>query len=150
LGQGVWTDGLYTFNMSGGEAYLSSFEKFKASGSELWLMTALCKADKSSTQLPRLLEAAENANRRSPAYTTIAFHTARILLAQGKSADARKLIDEMLNLGDDLPVSARNSFFGLRLNLSETLEDFLKYSLKKPYAFDFDGDAGRGGRLEAG
>ncbi len=105
-------------------------------------MTALSKAEKSSTGLPRLLEAADNSNRSSPAYTTIAYHTARILLAQGKTAEARKLIDEMLNAGDSLPISARNSFIGLRLNLAQTLEDFLKYSLKRPYAFDFDGEAG--------
>ena len=142
LKQDDLTDWLYTYQMSGAEAYLSSLEKYKASGSELWLMTALSKADKSSTQLPRLIEAAEKATRTSPAYPTIAFHTARILIAQGRSADARKLIDEMLDLGDVLPISARNSFFALKLTLSETLEDFLKYSLKKPYAFDFDGDVG--------
>ena len=142
LRQDELTDWLYTYQMPGAEAFLSSLEKFKAGGSELWLMTALSKADKSSTQLPRLIEAAGNANRRSPAYPTIAFHTARILLAQGKSAEARKLIDEMIETGDELTISTRNSFFALKLNLSETLEDFLKYSLKQPYAFDFDGDAG--------
>ena len=48
----------------------------------------------------------------------------------------------MLNEGDHLPISARNSFLGLRLKLSETLEDFLKFSLRKPYGFDFDGEVG--------
>ena len=48
----------------------------------------------------------------------------------------------MLNAGDDLPISARNAFVGLRFNLAETLADFLKYSLKRPYAFDFDGETG--------
>ena len=136
------TDWLYTYQMPGAEAYLYSLSKFKAGGSELWLMTALSKADKSSTYIPRLIEAANNANRTSPAYTTIAYHTARILLEQGKSADARKLIDEMLNVGDQLPISARNSFLGLRLKFVESLEDFLTLSLRKPYAFDFDGETG--------
>ena len=142
LKQDELTDWLFTYQMPGAEAYLYSLNKFKANGSELWLMTALSKADKSSTGLPRLLEAGVNANRLSPGYTTIAFHTARILLAQGKAAEARRLIDDMLGSGDGLPISARNSFMGLRLNLTETLEDFLKYSLKKPFAFDFDGDVG--------
>ncbi len=48
----------------------------------------------------------------------------------------------MLDQGDRLPISARNSFMGLRLRLAETLDDFLTYSLRKPYAFDFDGDVG--------
>jgi hypothetical protein len=124
------------------EAYLYSLNKFKSTGSELWLMTALSKADKSSTQLPRLLEAAKNANRTSPAHTTITYHTARILLALGKTAEARKLLDEMINAGDEQPISARNSFIDLRLRLAATLEDFLKDSLKQPYGFDFDGDVG--------
>ena len=136
------TDWLFTYQMPGAEAYLYSLDKFKAGGSALWLMTAISKADRSSTQLARLLDAATNIGRTSPAYTTIAFHRARILLQQGKTAEAKKLLDEMLDLGDDLTISARNSVMSLRLNMAGTLEDFLKYSLKKPYAFDFNGDAG--------
>lgn len=136
------TDWLFTYQMPGAQAYLYSLNKFASTGSELWLMTALSKADKSSTGLPRLFEAANNANRLSPGYTTIAYHTARVLLGQGKSAEARRMIEDMLGMGDSLPISARNSFVTLKLSLTETLEDWLKYSLKKPYAFDFDGDVG--------
>jgi len=118
LRQDELTDWLFTYQMNGAEAYLHSLEKFKERTSDLWLMTALSKAEKSSTQLSRLIEAAGNASRSSAAYPTIAFHTARILLFQGKNAEARKLIDEMLDLGDNLPISARNSFIGLRFNLA--------------------------------
>ncbi|MEO6655569.1 MAG: hypothetical protein ABIO36_05760 [Pyrinomonadaceae bacterium] len=142
LRQDDLTDWLFCYQMPGAEAYIYSLNKFKAGGSELWLMTALSKADKSSTGLARLLEAANNTSRTSPAYTTIAYYRARILLFQNKTADARKLLDEMINLGDELPISARNSFIDLRLHLAATLEDFLKDSLKKPWGFDFDGDAG--------
>jgi hypothetical protein len=142
LKQDDLTDWLYTFQMKGAEPYLYSLSRFKAGGSELWLMTALSQADKNSTGLPQLLQAANNTSRSAAAFQTIAYHTARILLEQGRSADARKLIDEMLDQGDQLPISARNSFLGLRLRLAETLEDFLKFSLRRPYAFDFDGDVG--------
>lgn len=142
LKQDALTDWLFTYQTPGAEAYLYALKQFREGGGEIWLMTALSKAEKSSTELPRLLEAATNASRSSPAYPTIAYHTARILLLQGKTAEARKLLDEMIASGDALPISARNSFMGLRLTLAETLEDFLKYSLKKPYAFDFGGHAG--------
>lgn len=142
LRQDELTDWLFTYQMPGAEAYLYSLDKFRSTGSELWLMTALSKAEKSSTQLTRLIEAADKTNRSSPAYTTIAYHTARIQLALGKNAEARKLIDDMLASGDSLTISARNSFQTLKLNLVETMEDFLKYSLLKPYGFDFDGSAG--------
>lgn len=142
LRQDEITDWLYCYQMKGAEAYLYSLKKYNERKSDLWLMTALSQASKSSTELPLLIEAANRISRSSPAYTTIAYHTARILLAQNKQAEARKMIDEMLALGDTLPLSARNSFTDLRLKLAETLEDFLKYSLKKPYAFDFNGDVG--------
>ncbi|MFM9903810.1 MAG: hypothetical protein ACKVQJ_04480 [Pyrinomonadaceae bacterium] len=142
LKQDELTDWLFTYQMPGADAYLYSLAKFKATGSELWLMTALSKADKSSTGIPRLIEAAYNSSRTSPASTTIAYHAARILIEQNKQADARKLINEMLDSGDQLTISARNSFLGLRLKLAETMEDYLTYSLRKPYGFDFDGDAG--------
>ncbi len=140
LKQDDLTDWLYTYQMPGSAAYLYSFERFKATASDLWLMTALSKADKSSSELPRLLEAADRASRSAPGYTTIAYHTARILIETGKNAEARKLIDEMLAQGDRLPISAQNSFMTLRLKLAATLEDFLKDSLQRPYAFDYSGD----------
>ena len=142
LRQDELTDWLFTYQMPGAEAYLYSLDKFKQTGSELWLMTALSKAEKSSTQLARLSKPPDKANSSSPAYTTIAYHTARIQLALGKNAEARKLIDDMLASGDLLTIAARNSFQTLKLNLVETMEDYLRYSLKRPYGFDFDGDVG--------
>lgn len=142
LKQDELTDWLFTYQMTGPESYLYAQDRFKATGSELWLMTAISKADKAYAGLPRIVEAATNANRSSPAYTTIAYHLARILLDQGKQAEARKLIDEMLNAGDQIPISSRNSFLDLRLKLAETMDEWLTYSLRKPFAFDFDGDTG--------
>ncbi len=136
------TDWLYTFQMSGAEAYLYSLKQWKSRGSDLWLLTALSQASISSTEVDRLLEAADTVDRSSAGYPTVAYHVARLLLAQGKSTEARKLIDSMLALGDTLPTSARNSFIDLRLPLAESMDDFLRYSLKKPFAFDFSGEVG--------
>ncbi len=142
LKQDELTDWLFVYQMTGPESYLYAQDRFKATGSELWLMTAMSKAEKAYAGLPRVIEAATNANRSSPAYTTIAYHLARVLLDQGKQAEARKLIDDMLNAGDQIPISSRNSFLSLRLKLAETMDEWLTYSLRKPFAFDFDGDTG--------
>ncbi len=136
------TNWLFTYQMKSAEGYLYSLKKYRETGSELWLMTALSQADRTSTDLKRLLDAADQASRTSPAYFTIVFNAARIDLDLGKNAEAKKLIEEMLNSGDDLPVSVKNEFLGLRLRLAETLDDFLKYSLRKSFAFDFSGSVG--------
>ncbi|MFL6374225.1 MAG: hypothetical protein ACJ73D_06130, partial [Pyrinomonadaceae bacterium] len=136
------TDWLLSYQMAGPEAYAHSLSVYKASGSPLWLMAALSQADNNSADLGTLLAAAERADHSSAAFPTIAYHEARLLLATGKQAEARKLIEDALGSGDVLNTSARNSFITLRLSLAKTMEDWLRDSLVKPYAFDFDGDVG--------
>jgi hypothetical protein len=140
LRRDVLTDWLFTFQIKGAEAYLYSLSKFKQTGADLWLLTALVKADKNSSELNRLLEAAGNTSRFSPAYPTIAYHSARLLMEQNKTAEARKMLDEILDSSVDLPVSARNQFLALRMNLAETLDDFLKFAQRRAFAFDWFGE----------
>jgi hypothetical protein len=136
------TEWLYAYQIEDTEAYLYSLSKFRGANSDLWLMTAMSKANKNSTQLMRLLDAASRTRHSSPAYQTIAYHHARLLLELGKNAEAKKLLDYVLNGPDELTVSARNQFMALRLKLADSFDDFLKYSLRKPFAFDFDGETG--------
>ncbi len=136
------TNWLFVYQMNGPEAYLYSLKRFRESGSELWLMTALTKAEKASTDVGRLLDAAEQANRTAPGYLTIVYHAARLYLELGRNAEARKLIDTMVTAGDDIPVSVQNQFRGLRLRLAADLDEYLTYSLRRPYAFDFGGTIG--------
>jgi hypothetical protein len=140
LRQDQMTDWLFTYQMTGPEAYAHSLAMYKAAGSSLWLMSALSQADKNSPEFKTLLDAADRADPTSAAYPTIAYHHARLLLATGKQADARKVIEDALASGDVLNTSARNSFMTLRLSLAQTMEDWLRDSLIKPYAFDFDGE----------
>ncbi len=136
------TNWLFTFQIKGAEAYLYSLSRFRQTNSDLWLMTALSKADKNSSELNRLLEAAGKTSRFSPAYPTIAFHNARILIEQKKEVEARKMLDEILNSSTEMPISSRNQFLALRMNLAETLDDFLKFAQRKAFAFDWEGRSG--------
>jgi hypothetical protein len=142
LRQDEMTDWLFTFQIENSEAYLYSLSRYRQNPSELWLMTAISKADKNSPDVARLLEAAARANRSSPAYPTIAYNTARLYMEQGKNAEARKLLDEVLDSPSEMPISSRNRFLALRVKFAETLDDFIKFSLRKPFAFDFDGQSG--------
>jgi hypothetical protein len=66
----------------------------------------------------------------------------RLTLAFGKKAEAREILDDLIASPADFPVSTHNQYLELRLTLSETLEDYLKHAMRKPYAFDFDGSIG--------
>ncbi|HVE57687.1 MAG TPA: hypothetical protein VNB22_12715, partial [Pyrinomonadaceae bacterium] len=136
------TNWLFTFQVQGNEGYLYALSQYRQTNSNLWLLTAISKAEKSSTDLSRLLEAADKIDRNAAAYPTIAYHKARILMEQGKTAEARKLLDDILNSGLDLPISSRNKFLAQRAKLSETLDDYLKFAQLRPFAFDWDGTSG--------
>ncbi len=133
------SDWLFTYQTQNAEAYLYSLDKFKQNRSDLWLMTAISKAKTTSKDLDFLLEAANRTNPNSTAFPTIAYHQARILLEQNKTAEARKLLDSVLDSPLDLTISARNQFLELRVKITETLDDYLKFSQLKPFAFDFGG-----------
>lgn len=136
------TNWLFTFQTEGSEAYLYALSQYRQTNSDLWLLTSFVKADKSSTELARIFEASDRINRNSVVYPTIAYHKARILIEQGKSAEARKLLDEILDSNIELPISTRNRFLAQRAPLSETLNDYLKFAQLKPFAFDWDGTSG--------
>ena len=135
------TEWLFTYQIKDAEAYLYSLNKFKQNNSDLWLATAISKADKSSIELKRLLDAAEKTSRFSVAYPTIAFHKARLLLELNREPEAKKLLDDVLNSSLDMPISSRNQFLELRVKLAETLDEFLYFAQKKPFAFDYDGSS---------
>ena len=136
------TEWLYAYQVDSPESYLHALSKFRETGSDLWLMTALSRADRNSTQLGKLLDTGSKVSRLSPSYYTITYHVARLLLDLGKTVEGKKLIDEVITSTDEMPISTRNQFLDLRLPLAETLDDFLTYSLRKPFAFDMDGSTG--------
>ncbi|MBX3299408.1 MAG: hypothetical protein KF736_08085 [Acidobacteria bacterium] len=136
------TEWLFVYRMSGPAAYNFAMQRYADSGSELWLMTALTKAEPSSPGLTRLLEAAERVGRSSPAFLTVSYYRAKLLLDLKKDAAAREVVEEAMNSGEQLTISARNAFLGLRLRQSADLDAFIRNSLRRAYAFDFDGQEG--------
>ncbi|MBX3292432.1 MAG: hypothetical protein KF881_05990 [Acidobacteria bacterium] len=136
------TDWILNYQMKSPASYQYAVARFRETGGEHWLAAAISKAERSSPELRRMLEAAENANRTSAAYTTIAYHAARLYLDLGRDGDARRLIDGMLASGDLLNASARNSFLELKLTTTDTMDDFLRYSVRTAFNFDFSGTTG--------
>jgi hypothetical protein len=142
LRQDDLTDWLFNFQIQSAEAYLYALRRYRQTGSDLWLTSALSKAENSSAELGRLLEDAARVGESSPAYLTVSYHRARILLTLGKAAEARRMLDEILDSALEMPVSTRNRFLALRMQISDNLDDFLKYARRRPFAFDWDGLTG--------
>lgn len=134
------TDWLYAYQITNAESYLYSLNRFKQNSSDLWLATAISKADKSSSELKRLFEAADKLPRFSPAFPTVVYHQSRLLIELNRPDEARKLLDDILNSPLEMPISSRNQFLELRLKLAQTLGEFLTFAQRRPFAFDFDGE----------
>ncbi len=136
------TDWLFTYQIETPEAYDHALSRYRATGSELWLMTAISRASTTSPELAKILEAAGKVPATSPTFATVAYHAARIYLAQGKHAEARRFIDDVIGRADTQPISTINQFLEMRTKLAQTLDEYLSSSLRKPFAFDFDGSIG--------
>lgn len=134
------TDWLYTYQLKDGESYLYSLNKWKQTGSDLWLATTISKAEKSSTELNRLFEAADKLPSQSPAFPTVAFHRSRLLLELNKPDEARKMLDSVLTSSIEMPISSRNQFLEMRVKLSQTLDEYLTFAQRKPFAFNLEGE----------
>ncbi len=125
-------------------AYVHSYRKWRETGSQAWLATAMIKAEKSSPRLVQLMRAAEKITRDDPSYATVAYHLVRLKLALGNTTAARKLLDEIISWQTDvLPLSAQNQFLKQRMSLAENLSDFLKSAQRKPVAFYKYGSPGK-------
>jgi hypothetical protein len=132
------SDWIFTYQSSEPFAYTHASERWRETSADIWLMTALSKATTSSVDVKNLIKDSDKVSTSSVAYPTVAYHVARLLISQKKDSEARKLIDSVIYSTIGLPISTRNAFIEQRMKLSETLADFLKHSLRKPFAFGYD------------
>lgn len=143
LGQDPLTEWLFTFQAQSDDSYFHAVDRWHQTSSDMWLMTAMTKARNGLGGLKELMEAAKNANPESPAFPTIAYHRLRLLMDLKQDEEARKLLADVLDGPRDLPISTRNLFTAQRLRLSQSLNEFITSSLRKPFGFAYDEDTAR-------
>lgn len=136
------TEWLFVYQMESVDSYDYALDKLRATGTDMWLMTAISKAHPGSPDLDNLIDKAEKIPTDSAAFATVFYHLARLNIELGKPAEAKALLDQLISSPIDFPVSTRNQFLKLRMPLSASLEEFLASALRTPYAFDFDGEIG--------
>ncbi len=135
------TDWLFTYQAADG--FQHAFEKWKETGKLQWFVAAIIKTDAKSEKMVEILTEADKIKPTSIAFATIRYHQIRLLLENGKRAEAKQKLDEIINNNfKNLPLSTQNKFFAQRMILAENLGDFLKYAQRKVVIFDYD-ESGR-------
>ncbi len=144
------TDWLFTFENHDRPAYSHAFAKWRATGSPAWLVAALAKATPISKGVELLMRAAQRVDREMPAYASVTYHLLRLQITAGRKAEARKLLDEITSWpSSELPTSAQNQFLDERLELADSLAEFLKFAQRRPAAFFSEWKIGRLSELMA-
>ncbi len=96
-----------------------------------WLMTVMVKLPPDHPRQAELLRVSSTVPSSAPAYATIAFHTARLLLRSDRVAEAREVLDQALGV-PALPSSTVNLFKAARLLTARTLDEFLADAARVP------------------
>ena len=143
LRQDDLSDWILTFRSSDPRAYNHAFSRWRLTQSPAWFIAALSKAGKDSPGVNRLLREAEKVSRNDPAFATSFYHLIRLQIELGKTTQARTMLDDMLTSQSGmLPISSQNLFLEQRMHVAENLDEFLKFALRRPVAFYYDGELG--------
>ena len=138
------SDWLYTYQAADGFAH--AFDKWQKTKSLHWFIAAISHAEKDSPQTAELLSEAAKISQISAGFVTARYHQIRLLLDSGKRAEAKRLLDEILNNNfQSFPISTRNEFYAQRMILAENLTEFLKYARRKAATFVWSDDVNEEG-----
>ncbi len=112
-----------------------TIEKWKKTASMPWLVAAIIETPAGDPRAPALIEAAEKIEPDSPAFVTLTYHIARLLIGQGKTEEARKKLDALLAMRAQLPVSTVNEVMALRMKTARDLNELLVDAPRTPLGF---------------
>lgn len=132
-GRGGMTDWILTFSKPGPSSFAHSLAEWRQTHRLPWLVAAISKARASDPASAQLVVAARNVRADSPAYVTVTFHRMRLLVEMGHPAAARHGLDSLLaSKGIGLTQGARNEFLALRMSLTRSLSEWLRYAPRHP------------------
>jgi len=129
-------DWLATYQGNSAEDKSRALERWRKTQSMPWLIAALSAADGKTAADKDLLTAAYEVPSSSVGYPTVAFHLARLAIAENQIKNAQEIIQKAEAL--KLPPSAVNSFDGIKLNIASTLSEFVKLAVGHPAGYDYE------------
>jgi len=137
----VLSDWIVTFQATDQEALAHALSQWEKTSALPWLVAALTKLDASHEKAAQLVAAATQIQPASPAFASVAFHRARLLLQAGKKDEVRTYLDPVLARGKDaFPVSAANFLRAVRMQVARNLDEFLTYAQRLPSGITYDED----------
>ena len=103
-----------------------------------WLVAALLRLTPGHADEAALVAAARAVPASSPAYPSLAFHRARLLIREAKFDEARALAAEMSMASTAWPPSAVNQLRAVQLRLARSFDEFLTAAMQQPVGFASD------------
>lgn len=125
-------DWLITFQSPAKEAKDHAIAEWKKTHELYWFLAAITKATGKDAEAGDLVAAAEKINPESPAWESINYHRARLLIDTGRAQEARTLLDQIIpQVKSGGRSSSLSLYLGLRMRASISLNDALAYAPRK-------------------
>ncbi len=130
-----WLGTLHSYQQ--GEALAHATERWTSTRKLHWLLAALSLVPATDPQAQALARDAAAVPENSPGWLTAQYHEMRLTFAHGDAAVLRGRIEAIL--AQDLSVSDRNLFRGMRAQLATSLSDLMRFAMRTPLCSDFMG-----------
>ncbi len=126
------TEWIEAFGARSPEEAQKALGRWRKDKSLPWLVAALANAPSDGKAPADLLAAAADLKDDSPAKATAGFHSARLLIAAGQPAEARKALDRLLASRPAL--GSQNLAKSLRLRIAASLDDLVRDGVQQRLA----------------
>jgi len=135
------TDWVLTFQNESPDAFEHALDRWEKTSSPAWLVAAIAKMQAGHPKQQKLQTEADKLMPDSPAYQTAVYHSLRLLVDSGKQDAARKRLDSLLiDTNQRFSGSSHNLLLAIRMKISTTLDDFLRYAQRAPAALGYGYD----------
>jgi hypothetical protein len=135
------SDWIVTFQDGSDAARDHAFARWQATHADAWLIAALTKIDGKDPKASELISEALKVKNSSTAFPSARFHVIRLLMDQGKNAEARTLLDQSLKTERaHFDESSLNLLVGRRMLLANSLAEFLADATRVPAALSWNDD----------
>lgn len=126
-----------TFQSAGADAYQHALKRWKDGKKVQWLIAALSLADPKSAEINELLSEAEKVDSNSTAYLQLQYQVASLNLKQGNKDAVAARVDKLFaNSALKIPPSSRNRLSDLRMLVSKSFPEYLRYAFERPTAIE--------------